>query len=224
MRLIFIITLILFGLYKLEGQNIESSIRKQTIIDFQEYLIENPKTPDIIKITDSLRVLWDKENLINYHSFCLCNCLRLYINPNNELLLNGEPIDTTELKNKLYQYIRIKGYNTTCPEPEIYKSDYFGAIYRTKGTIDLISYNASSEFYSEILEIAKSVFHEIRNELAVFFYNIDYQLLSKEKQVELDKLTPIRIRFERYMPYRMRLPYPPAPKTFELEVLPYIDK
>ncbi len=218
MRLLLILMLTFFGFYNLESQNIKNSIRKQTILQYQEYLIENPWSRDILEITDTLRALWDKENLENYHSFCLCNCIGLYINPLNELLLNGEHIDTIRLKDKLYQFIKIEGNSTQCPEPEIYKSDYFGAVYRTKGTIDIISQNASPEFYSEIIEIAKSVFHDIRNEWAMFFYNTNYQFLSQEKQIEIDKLTPIRITFERYMPYRLRLPFPPAPKFFE-EVL-----
>ena len=223
MRLLLTITFIFFGFYFLKSQSIENSIRKQTIENFQDYLIENPWSPEIIEITDTLRALWDKENLENYHSFCLCNCISLYINPLNELLLNGEPIDTIRLKDELYQFIKHEGYSPPCPEPEIYNSDYFGAVYRTKGTIDLISQNANPEFYSEIIEIAKSVFHEIRNEWAVFFYKTDYHQLTTEEQLEIDKLTPIRIRFERYMPYRMRLPYPPAPKIMELEVMPTPD-
>ena len=104
------------------------------------------------------------------------------------------------------------------PEKEIIKSE-FGTFVRSKGIIDIITKNINSKFYSETIIAVKSAFVEIRKEWAKYFYDTDYDDLNKKCKEKIDKLIPVRIRFERYMPWNLRLPLPPSQKL-ELKGIP----
>ena len=209
---------IVFIINTLSGQTLKETIKSKSIASYQDFLIKNPETPFIIEITDTLRQLWDRENIKNYHCFCNSNCIELLINSDNELLLDGEKIKIQDLKELILYSIENPDNKQNLPEKEIIKSE-FGTFVRSKGIIDIITKNINSKFYSETIIAVKSAFVEIRKEWAKYFYDTDYDDLNKKCKEKIDKLIPVRIRFERYMPWNLRLPLPPSQKL-ELKGIP----
>ncbi|SMO93555.1 hypothetical protein SAMN06265379_1204 [Saccharicrinis carchari] len=210
MRHTFYILFILFVTAKnIHCQNIEKIIGNNSIEHYQEYLIMNPHSPLIIAISDSLRKMWDRENIKNYHCFCNCNCIELLVNSENKILLENKEIDISKLKDSLVYAIENPDNKQNLPEKEIFKSDFFGDFIRSKGIIDIISRNTNQKFYSEIIKTTESAFIEIREKWSKYLYDTDYNNLDTHEKAKLDKLLPIRIRFERYMPWNLRLPAPP---------------
>ncbi len=82
-------------------QSLEKVIGKKTIENYQNYLIENPKTPFLITITDSLRQMWDRENIKNYHCFCYCNCIEIIANSRDKIYLEGKLLGINQLHDSL---------------------------------------------------------------------------------------------------------------------------
>jgi hypothetical protein len=163
--------------------------------------------------------MWDRQNIKNYHCFCYCNCIELFVNLKSEIRLENKEIDISDLKDSLVYAIDNPDNRQSLPEKEVIKSAYFGEFVRSKGIVDIITKDANQEFYSEIIKIVESAFIEIRNNWARYFFDKDYIYLDKQLKVKLDKLLPFKIRFERYMPWNLRLPYPPEEK-YELKGIP----
>lgn len=220
-KIFVIFSFFLLAINTLNSQTLTATIKNKSIKSYQNFLIKNPETQLIIQITDSLRQLWDRENIKNYYCFCNSNCIELFINSDNELLLKGEKIKIQDLKELILYSIENPNNKQNLPEKEIIKSE-FGAFVRSKGMIDIITKNIDPKLYTEIIIEAKSAFFEIRKEWAKYFYDTEYDDLNKKYKEKIDKLIPIRIRFERYMPWNLRLPLPPSQKL-ELKGIPNND-
>lgn len=210
-------------IYSVNGQDSELDNLDRSIENYQNYLIENPTSPHIISITDSLRQMWDTKNIKNFHCFCYCNCIDLLVNSKNEIKLENKKVSITELKDALVVAIDNPENLQNLPEKEIIKPEYFGDFVRSKGIVDILTQNANPEFYSKIIEITKSAFDEIRERWAKYFFDKDYFNLDEDLKGKLDDLLPYKIRFERYMPSNLRLPPPPAQKI-GLEGIPDNEK
>lgn len=209
---IFFLTFLLLATVHANSQDLETVVGKKSIENYQDYLIKNPRTPNILTLTDSLREMWDRKNIKNYHCFCHCNCLEIFINKKDEIQFEGKKVDKSGLKDSILYAFENPDNHQSLPEHEIIKSKFFGAFVRSKGVVDIISKDASPELYSEIIEIAESAFAEIRQNWAKYFFDKRYNDLEEKARNELNDLIPIRIRFERYKPWNLRLPPPPLPK------------
>lgn len=204
-------------------QDIETIVGSKTIENYQKFLIENPCSPLIISITDSLRQMWDRQNIENYHCYCNSNCIEILVNSKNEIRFENKDINISNLKESLIYAIENPNNKQNLPEKEIIKSKFFGDIVRSKGIVDIMTSDVTPEFYSEIIVVVESAFIEIRVKWAKYFFAKDNIILDKQSKEELNKLLPFRIRFERYIPGNLRLPYPPAQK-YKLEGFPDIEK
>lgn len=209
---IFFLTFLLLATLNANSQDIETIVGEKSIESYQDYLIKNPKTPYILTLTDSLRQMWDRKNIKNYHCFCYCNCLEIFINKKGEIQFEGKKVDKSELKDSILYALKNPDKRQDLPENEFVRSKYFGDFVRSKGIVDIITKDVSPELYSKIIEIAESAFVEIRQNWAIYFYNNRYNDLEEKARNELNDLIPIRVRFERYMPWNLRLPSPPLPK------------
>ncbi len=198
-------------------QSLEKVIGKKTIENYQNYLIVNPETPFLITITDSLRQMWDRENIKIYHCFCYCNCLEIIVNSKDKIYLEGKLLGINQLQDSLEYSFRNPDWHQDLPEIETIITKDFGPVNRSKGIIDIITKNIDSASYSRIIEDAKQVFLTERQFFAKLIYAKNYEDLSKEIKSEIDTLFPFRIRFERYIPEKLRLPNPPRPKISETE-------
>lgn len=222
-QIIFFLTFLLLVIANANSQDIDTIVGERSIENYQDYLIKNPRTPYILTLTDSLRQMWDRKNIENFHCYCYCNCLEIFINLKDEIQFEGKVIDKSRLKDSIYYSIENFNHRQNLPELETIKTELFGPFVRSKGIVDIITKELKPELYSEIIEIVESAFNEIRQYWAKYIFDKNYINLEEQDRNEIDKLIPIRIRFERYMPWNLRLPMPIPPK-YDLEGMPDNDE
>jgi hypothetical protein len=203
------------------SQNIINFSENKTIDDYQVYLINYPKTSEIIAISDTLRKMWDKLNIENFHIDCNCNCIELFINFNEKYLLEGKEVKKSELKDLLKYSIENPENLEFLPEKEVINTK-FGNVIRSKGIVDIITKDINQKTYAETIEIVILAFAEIRDEWSKYYFEKNYLELNEESRNEINKIVPIVIRFERYMPWNLRMPLPPESSS-TLKGLPDVN-
>ncbi len=192
-----------------------AKVRKScSIEEYQEYLIENPNTIHLNEIVDSLKIFWEKENFKRIkefgHTDCYGNCLTLKILSENHIEFNNQSIKREELKETIKYSIINPDYLPNLPETETITIPSIGDVSKSKGFIDIISENSfEKETYSEIIEIVKRSFLEIRNDWSFAIFNKRLEILeSKEKEI-IEQIVPMNIRFERLNIKEFEEPLPP---------------
>ncbi len=196
-------------------QEMKPLLLESSIKNYQKYLLDNPRTPHLKEITDSLRLMWDRQNIKNFHTFCNSNCLEVFMNSKDKILFEEKEIDKSELKELIYYSIKNPNNRQDLPEKRIVKTDLFGDFYCSTGVVDIITNDANPELYSDIIVLVKDAFMEIRKEWARYMYSQDYLTLSERIKKDIDIIIPIKIRFERYMPWNLRLPPLPTPNNLK---------
>jgi len=192
-----------------------AKIRKScSIEEYQEYLIENPNSIHLNEIVDSLKIYWEKRNFERIIEFgqtdCYGNCLTLKIMNDNQIEFNNQRIKREELKETIKFSIINPDYLPNLPETEIITIPSIGDVSKSKGFIDIISESGfEKETYSEIIEIVKNSFFEIRNDWSfAIFKNSFERLENKEKEI-IEQIVPMNIRFERLNFKEFEKPLPP---------------
>lgn len=192
-----------------------ATIRETCSIEaYQEYLIENSRSIYLNEIVDSLKVFWEKENFKRVvesgNTDCYGNCLALVVMKDNQILFVDQVIKREKLKEVIKYSIMNPDYLPNLPEKEAITIPPVGEVLKSKGFIDIISeVGFDKEIYSEIIEIVKSVFFEIRNENAIAIYNTTYENLNNQEKEIIEQIVPLNIRFERMGFSELVEPLPP---------------
>jgi hypothetical protein len=215
------LTIILLSLFCFEScieNRIEdgwAKVRKScSIEEYQEYLIENPNTIHLIEIVDSLKIFWEEKNnkiiLEGGHTDCYGNCLTLKIMNENHIEFNNQSIKREELKETIKYSIINPEYLPNLPDKETLTIPSIGDVVKSKGVIDIISENSfEKETYSEIIEIVKRSFLEIRNDLSFAIFNKRLEILENKEKEIIEQIVPMNIRFERLNIKEFEEPLPP---------------
>jgi biopolymer transport protein ExbD len=112
------------------------------------------------------------------------NVLLVYVNRNNELLVNNEYGDVKSLKERVKTFIPNKTNRTDWPEkeaPEEYGSDGNTFVFqKSKGIVALQNDRLTMyKTYIEVQDVLTQAFNELRNELAKEKYGKSYDELSE---------------------------------------------
>lgn len=167
-----------------------------SIEDYQNYLINNPETPHIKEITDSLRIFWERINIRRPHNNSLgLNNFRLLINYEGRLLFEHSPIEKGYLKVKIINSI----INTPYVETRIIELDTLGTFEVSKGTVDIATdIELSPDIYSSIIQLVKDSFIELRNYYSNKIWEKNLDELNPIQLEIIEREVPINIRFETY--------------------------
>lgn len=167
-----------------------------SIEDYQNYLINNPETPHIKEITDSLRIFWERINIRRPHNNSLeRNNFRLLINYEGRLLFEHSPIEKGYLKVKIINSI----INTAYVETRIIELDTLGTFEVSKGTVDIATdIELSPDIYSSIIQLVKDSFIELRNYYSNKIWEKNLDELNPIQLEIIEREVPINIRFETY--------------------------
>ena len=125
------------------------------------------------------------------------NVFVVLINKNNQLLVEGEPMDVSQLKDKAKEFIENPANNPKLPEKKITEIDdkYFGKQYPvSKGVISLQNDRGTSYgTYITVQDELASAYNELRDELSMRTFSKKYGDLSDSKKDLIKKIYPQRI-------------------------------
>lgn len=127
------------------------------------------------------------------------NVFVVLANANDQLLVEGELMDVSELKEAAKEFIANPMDKETLPaRKEPVNVKYFGMVAISKQVISLQNDNGTSyELYIQVQNELARAYNELRNELAMEKFNVSYETLvengEKDKVKAIKKIYPQRI-------------------------------
>ena len=122
------------------------------------------------------------------------NSLIILINTSDKLFAGGEPLDISQLKDKVKEFLINPNSDPHLPERVMKEIEGFGTYPVSKGVISLqndrgTSYNAYIEVQNELVR----AFNEVRNSFARTEFGKDYDKLDEVKQKIVRQAIPLNI-------------------------------
>ena len=119
------------------------------------------------------------------------NIVVVRINAQDRILAGGEPMDVTQVKNKIKEFITNPANSESLPEKEMKDIEGFGQYAVSKGVVSLQNDRGTS--YSAYLRVQNEIvkaFNEIRDDFAMINYGSKYAELDEEKQKIVREAVP----------------------------------
>ncbi|MCD4737095.1 MAG: biopolymer transporter ExbD, partial [Bacteroidales bacterium] len=116
-------------------------------------------------------------------------------NSKDNLLVEGELGDITELKERAIEFLTNPYNKEDLPEKETKEIDLIGSIKVTKGVISLRNDRGTSyEMYIKVQNELAAAINELRNNLAMEQFGLKFKKLTDERQIKaIQKAIPIAI-------------------------------
>ena len=111
------------------------------------------------------------------------NIVVVRINAQDRILAGGTPMDVTQVKEKIKEFITNPANSESLPEKEMKDIEGFGQYAVSKGVVSLQNDRGTS--YSAYLRVQNEIvkaFNEIRDDFAMVNYGSKYADLDEEKQ------------------------------------------
>ncbi len=122
------------------------------------------------------------------------NVYVVLINKNDQLMVEGEPMHISDLKNKAKEFIANPADDPTLPEKDIKEVAFFGNYPISKQVISLQNDRGTSYgVYVKVQDELAAAYGELRNELAQKKWGKRYDDLDKEQQEAVRAIYPQRI-------------------------------
>lgn len=122
------------------------------------------------------------------------NVLIVLLNRNNQLMVEGEIMDISNLTERTKEFIRNPQNKEELSDKKKKKVPHFGTIEVSKGVVSL--QNDRSTSYGEYIQVQNELmkaFSELRKDLAMSEFGKTYEELSKDKQNAIRKIYPLSI-------------------------------
>lgn len=119
------------------------------------------------------------------------NIIQVRINSNDRILAAGEPMDVSQVKDKIIEFVTNPANSDLLPEKEMTDIPGFGQYPVSQGVVSLqndrgTSYDAYLRVQNEIVK----AFNEIRDNFAMQNYGKKYSLLDEDQQEIVRKAIP----------------------------------
>ncbi len=126
------------------------------------------------------------------------NVFVVLANANDQLLVEGELMDITELKDAAKEFIANPNNKSNLPEKKPVQVPYFGEVMVSKQVISLQNDNGTSyKLYIQVQNELARAYNELRDELAQDRFGVSYEYLvknnEKDKVKAIKKIYPQRI-------------------------------
>ena len=122
------------------------------------------------------------------------NVFVVLINKNNQLLVEGEPLNTDYLKDKAKEFIANPRNLENLPEKKMTEVPYFGDYPVSKGIVSLQNDRGTSYgTYIEVQNALAQAYNELRDEIALTKFGKKYDELTEDKMDAIKKIYPQRI-------------------------------
>jgi Biopolymer transport protein ExbD/TolR. len=122
------------------------------------------------------------------------NVLAILVNRNNELLVNGELLDISQLREKTKEFILNPNNSEDLPEKQVKTIPYFGDVMVSKGLVSLQNDRGTSyETYIKVQDELAIAARELKDEKAMSKWGKAYSELDDEQQDAVKKYVPMAI-------------------------------
>ncbi|MCT4614028.1 MAG: biopolymer transporter ExbD [Marinifilaceae bacterium] len=122
------------------------------------------------------------------------NVLAILVNRNNELLVNGELLDISQLREKTKEFILNPNDDKDLPEKVIKEVPFFGRVRVSKGLVSLQNDRGTSyETYIKVQDELAIAGRELKDLKAMAQFGKKYEDLNDEQQEAVRKYVPMQI-------------------------------
>ena len=122
------------------------------------------------------------------------NVFAILVNRNNELLVNGELIDISQLREKTKEFILNPTNDANLPEKKLVTVPFFGDVMVSKGLVSLQNDRGTSyETYITVQDELAAASREIKDEKAMQKWGKKFEELDEEQQKAVKKYVPVQI-------------------------------
>jgi biopolymer transport protein ExbD len=142
-----------------------------------------------------LHAISQGEQLVDISSLKPRNVLKLYINKDNHLLINGEDIPVEQLREIAKEFIDNPDNEASKPEKKEISVSYFGPMLVTINHAIYLQYSKDATYgtYIAVRKELKSAYDDLRNELAKKKWQKHFVNLSKDERSAIRQIYPQRI-------------------------------
>lgn len=122
------------------------------------------------------------------------NVFIVLLNRNNQLLVEGEPIQISQLRDKTREFILNPENDPNLPEKRIIEVEYFGNYEVTKGVISLQNDRGTSYgSYIHVQNELAAAINELRDELSMQKFGKKYEDLEEDQADAVQSIYPMAI-------------------------------
>ncbi len=122
------------------------------------------------------------------------NIFTVLINKSDRLLVRGEPMEVSMLKEKTKEFIMNPNNDPNLAEFEERELPKLGMYRVSKGVVSLQNDRGTSyDMYMKVQNELVAAYNELRNDLSMSVYGKPYGKLSKDEQEVISKAIPMRI-------------------------------
>jgi len=140
-----------------------------------------PPIPDENQVDDNVKV--KKRNVLS-----------ILVNRNNELLVNGEVLSISNLREKTKEFFLNPANNENLPEKGLKNVPYFGDVMVSKGLISLQNDRGTRyETYIRVQDELAAASRELKDEKSVQKWGKKYTELNSDQQAAVRKYIPVQI-------------------------------
>jgi len=122
------------------------------------------------------------------------NIFSVLINKSDKLLVRGEPMEVSMLKDKTKEFIMNPNNDPNLSEFEEKDIPVIGKYKVSKGVVSLQNDRGTSyEMYMKVQNELVAAYNELRDELSTSVYGKPFSKLAKEEQETISKAIPLKI-------------------------------
>ena len=123
------------------------------------------------------------------------NVLQILVNSNNDLMVNGEVLEVSKLKEKAKEFILNPSNSEELPEKEVGSFGSFGNVTYTKKHVISLQNDRGTQYqaYIEVQNALVAAYDEIRDDFSMQKRGKKFADLSEEEQKEVQKIFPQKI-------------------------------
>ncbi len=122
------------------------------------------------------------------------NIFTVLINKSDKLLVRGEPMDVSVLREKTKEFVMNPRNDVNLSEMEEKDIPMIGKYNVSKGVVSLQNDRGTSyKMYMQVQNELVAAYNELRDDLAVSIFGKKYDKLSKEEQDAIGKAIPQRV-------------------------------
>ena len=122
------------------------------------------------------------------------NVMNVLVNKNDRLLVNGRPLDISQLKDEAKRFMTPRPNDETAPETERKSFDLVGEVLMSKGVISLQNDRGTSyAMYISVQNELARAFNELRDEMAMQKLHKHLDQLTEDQTKAINDAVPVRV-------------------------------
>lgn len=122
------------------------------------------------------------------------NIFTVLISKSDRLLVDGQPMDISMVKDKAKEFISNPGNDPNLPEKQATDIEFFGTVEVSKGVISLQNDRGTSyRMYMLVQNELVKAYNELRDEVSRSKFGKPYDDLQEDQQKAIQKIYPQRI-------------------------------